>query len=194
MYELYAWKSPNGRRPIVMLEECGLPYKTITVDPYGAFAKSDEYRKISPGAKVPCLVDPEGPDGKPLALMESSAILMYLADKTGKFNGTSKSNHWDVVRWVFFHSTNVNVTFSCYTHAPVLEKQIKSLLDVLNRHLADNEYFAGDYSIADMAGILRFTSFSYETLNLNDYPNIVRWRDQLLKRPAVKVAHEIKLV
>ncbi len=191
MIELYTWKSPNGRRPIVMLEECGLEYKMITVDPYGDFSNSPEYRKISPGGKVPVIVDPDGPGGQPLALMESSAILLYLAEKTGKFLGRNERERWDVLRWVFFNATNLAVTLSCFKDAPNLEPQVRSVLDSINTHLGNNEYYAGDYSIADMVAILRFTNFSYEGLELADYPNIVRWRDQLMQRPAVRHGHEV---
>ncbi|MFM1816315.1 MAG: hypothetical protein RLZ98_3010 [Pseudomonadota bacterium] len=193
MIDLYTWKSPNGRRPIVMLEETGLPYKLITVDPYGEFSKSAEYKKFSPGGKVPCLVDPEGPEGKQLALMESSAILLYLAEKTGKFGGTGPANRWDVMRWLFYISTNVNVTFSCFRDAPALEKPLRSMMTTLDTHLASNEYFAGAYSIADMAGILRFTNYAFDAIPLSEYPNIVRWRDQLMDRPAVKHAHTVQI-
>ena len=89
MIDLYSWKSANGRRPIIMLEECGIPYRLIPIDPHGGDNRKPDYLKISPGGKVPCLVDPDAEGGEPIHLMESSAILLYLAEKTGQFNGAT---------------------------------------------------------------------------------------------------------
>ena len=195
MIDLYTWKTTNGRRPIIMLEETGTPYRIIPINIHDGSSRTAEYLKISPAGKVPCLVDPDGPDGASLHLMESAAILMYLAEKAGGgYIGTSPRNRWEVMRWVFFHATNVAITFSALNRAPVLESRCRDLLEAMNTHLADNEYFAGDYSIADMVPISRFWGFKFDAIDLGEYPNVVRWRDQLVTRPAIRHAMEVPIV
>ena len=142
MIDLYAWTSANGRRPIIMLEETGTPYRITPIDPHGEEKNSPAYRKISPGGKVPCLVDPDGPGGAPIHLMESSAILMYLGDKTGRFMGDDAAGRWNVLQWLMYLATNVSISFSALNVTREMEPQCRKLLDVLNGHLADNGYFA----------------------------------------------------
>lgn len=193
MIDLYAWKTTNGRRPIIMLEETGTPYRIIPINIHDGSSRTPEYLKISPAGKIPCMVDPDGPDGKPIHLMESAAIVMYLGEKAGQFLGTGERNRWEVMRWVFFHATNVAVTFSAFNRAPVLESRCRDLLDAMNNHLADNEYFAGDYSVADMVPITRFWDFKFDAFDLGDYRNIERWRAQLVTRPAIRHAMEVPI-
>ena len=153
MIDLYAWKSANGRRPIIMLEETATPYRLIPIDPHGGDNRKPEYLKISPGGKVPCLVDPDKIEGTPIHLISFSAL---------------------------------NVTRD-------LEKQCRDLLAVLDNHLATHDYFAGDYSIADMMSIGRFGAFGFDFIDLNDYPNLCRWRDRVLERPAVRKAMDMPI-
>jgi GST-like protein len=193
MIELYSWKSANGRRPIIILEETGTPYKVIPIDPHGGKNKEAEYLKISPGGKVPCMVDPDGPGGTPISIMESAAIMEYLAEKTGQFMGSDEASKWAVKQWLYFLATNVSVSFSNLNHARDLEGQCRTLLDSVNNHLAEHEYFAGDYSIADMMVIGRFGAFGFDYIDLNDYPNLVRWIDVMMARPAVKRSMEIPI-
>ncbi len=194
MIDLYAWTSANGRRPLIMLEETGTPYRITAIDPHSEAKNTPDYRKISPGGKVPCLVDPDGPGGSAIHLMESSAILMYLGDKTGQFMGTDAANRWDVLQWLMYQATNVAISFSALNVTRDMEQQCRDLLDVLNNHLADYDYFAGDYSIADMMSIGRFGAFKFDYIDLDDYPNICRWRDRLMDRPAVRKATEMAIV
>ena len=194
MIDLYAWTSANGRRPIIMLEETGTPYRIIPIDPHGEEKNAPDYRAISPGGKVPCLVDPDGPGGTPVELMESGAILMYLGDKTGQFMGADAANRWDVLQWLMYQATNVAISFSALNVTREMEPQCRSLLDVLNNHLADHDFFAGNYSIADMMSIGRFGDFRFDYIDLNDYPNVCRWRDRMLERPAVRKAMEMAIV
>ena len=193
MIDLYAWKTTNGRRPIIMLEETGTPYRIIPINIHDGSSRTPEYLKISPAGKIPCMVDPDGPDGAPIHMMESAAMVMYLGEKAGRFLGTGERNRWEVTRWVFFHATNVAITFSAFNRAPVLESRCRDLLDAMNNHLADNEYFAGDYSIADMVPITRFWDFKFDAFDLGDYPNIERWRAQLVTRPAIRHAMEVAI-
>lgn len=193
MIDLYSWKSANGRRPIIILEETGTPYKLIPIDPHSGKNKEIEYLKISPGGKVPCMVDPDGPGGTPVQLMESAAILEYIGEKTGMFIGSDTEKKWAVKQWLYYLATNVSVSFSNLNHARDLEEQCRNLLDSVNNHLAENKYFAGEYSIADMMVIGRFGAFGFDFINLNDYPNLVRWVDLMMARPAVKKSMEITI-
>jgi GST-like protein len=194
MIDLYAWTSANGRRPIIMLEETGTPYNITPIDPHSEERNTPAYRKISPGGKVPCLVDHDGPGGSPLHLMESSAILMYLGDKTGQFMGGDAANRWAVLQWLMYQATNVAISFSALNVTRDMEPQCRTLLGVLDTHLATCDYFAGEYSIADMMSIGRFGDFRFDYIDLGDYPNLCRWRDRVLARPAVSKAMELKIV
>ena len=193
MIDLYSWKSANGRRPIIILEETGTPYNLIAIDPHSGKNKEPDYLKISPGGKIPCMFDPDGPGGEPIHIMESAAIMEYLAEKTGKFMGSDAQNKWAVKQWLYFLATNVSVSFSNLNHARDLEGQCRTLLDSMNNHLADNEYFAGEYSIADMMAIGRFGAFGFDFIDLDDYPNLIRWVHMMMARPAVKRSIEIPI-
>ena len=193
MIDLYSWKSANGRRPIIILEETGTPYNLIAIDPHSGKNKEPDYLKISPVGKIPCMFDPDGPGGEPIHIMESAAIMEYLAEKTGKFMGSDAQNKWTVKQWLYFLATNVSVSFSNLNHARDLEGQCRTLLDSMNNHLADNEYFAGEYSIADMMAIGRFGAFGFDFIDLDDYPNLIRWVHMMMARPAVKRSIEIPI-
>lgn len=193
MIDLYAWKSANGRRPIIMLEETATPYRLIAIDPHGGDNRKPEYLKISPGGKVPCLVDPDTAEGVPIHLMESSAILLYLAEKTGQFNGTTEVERWEVRQWLMYQATNVAISFSALNVTRDMEKQCRDLLAVLDAHLATRDYFAGGYSIADMMSIGRFGAFGFDFIDLNEYPNLCRWRDRVLERPSVRKAMDMPI-
>ena len=193
MIDLYSWKSANGRRPIIILEETGTPYKLIPIDPHSGKNKESEYLKISPGGKVPCIVDPDGPGGAPIQLMESAAILEYIGEKTGMFIGSDIEKKWAVKQWLYYLATNVSVSFSNLNHARDLEEQCRNLLNSINNHLAENKYFAGEYSIADMMVVGRFGAFGFDFINLNDYPNLMRWVGVMMTRPAVKKSMEITI-
>ena len=194
MIDLYAWTSANGRRPIIMLEETGTPYRITPIDPHSEAKNAPEYRKISPGGKVPCLVDPDGPGGEPIHLMESSAILLYLAEKTGQFIGSDAAARWDVLQWLAYLATNVSISFSALNVTREMEEQCRKLLGEMDKHLAGHDYFAGDYSIADMMAIGRFGDFRFDYIDLNEFPNVCRWRDRMMERPAVRKAVEMPIV
>lgn len=194
MIDLYSWTSANGRRPIIMLEETGTPYRITPVDPHGEEKNTPAYRAISPGGKVPCLVDSDGPGGAPVHLMESSAILMYLGEKTGRFMGADATGRWEVLQWLMYLATNVSISFSALNVTREMEGQCRTLLGVMNDHLAGRDYFAADYSIADMMVIGRFGKFGFDYIDLDEYPNVCRWRDRLMGRPAVRKATEMAIV
>ncbi len=193
MIDLYAWTSANGRRPIIMLEETGTPYKIRAIDPHGEAKNTAEYRKISPGGKVPCLIDPDGPDGQSIHLMESSAILLYLGEKTGQFLGSNNRARWEVMQWLMYNATNVAISFSALNVTREMEQQCRNLLTVMESQLTDHDYFASEYSIADMMSIGRFGDFRFDYIDLNEFPGVCRWRDRVLDRPAVRKAFEMAI-
>jgi GST-like protein len=196
MIELYTWTTPNGRKVSIMLEECGLPYRAHKIN-IGTNSEqfAPEYLKINPNGKIPSIVDPDGPDGKPIAMMESGAILIYLAEKTGKF--FSKKNKYQVLQWLMFQMGGVGPMFGQAHHFMRAKKdeipygserygtEAKRLYGVMDRHLASHEYFADEYSIADMAIYPWVARYEWHRVELAEFPNVKRWYDAIGARPAV---------
>src|ERR671918_2552152 len=164
MIELYTWSTPNGRKVSIMLEECGLPYNVHKVN-IGTNTEqfAPEYLKINPNGKIPSIVDPDGPGGKPIAMMESGAILIYLAGKTGKFLPRAARGKYDALQWLMFQMGGVGPMFGQAHHFMRAKKdeipygterygnEAKRLYGVMDKHLSKNDHFASEYSIADMA-------------------------------------------
>src|SRR3982751_5319976 len=163
MIELYTWSTPNGRKVSIMLEECALAYRTHRIDIGKGDQFAPEYLKITPNSKIPSLVDPQGPDGKPIALMESGAILIYLAAKTGRFLPKSARGKYEALQWLMFQMGGVGPMFGQAHHFMRVKKdevpygserygkEAKRLYGVMDRHLAGREFFAGEYTIADIS-------------------------------------------
>lgn len=172
-----------------MVEESGLPFKLHQIDIRNGAQNSDAYVKLNPYRKIPTLVDPEGPEGKPATVFESVAICFYLAEKVGKFLG-SPADHPNVLKWSMFHATNVLWTLGNIRQGDnaKLEKSAKDQLDVMNRHLAGRDWFAEDYSIADIIPFTRVKGLDHERVKVTDYPNVAAWLDRTASRPAVKRA------
>lgn len=192
MLELHTWGTTNGRRPIIMLEEAGLPYKIVPVDIQNGGNKTPQHLAISPFGKIPALVDTEGPGGQKITMFESTAILMYLADKSGKFGGTTPSKRADVQKWLIFNVANVLPTFSIMRQHKELEATAVKLLDVLESQLSRNDFLAGEYSIADMTPVTRLVQFAdHEWMKAR--PNVARWLAKVTSRPAVKKALEMAI-
>lgn len=192
MLELYTWGTTNGRRPIIMLEEAEMPYKIIPVDIQNGAHKTAQHLAISPLGKIPALVDTEGPGGKKVTMFESTAILLYLAEKSGKFYGPSPAKRAKVQKWLIFSVANVLPTFAIMRQHKELEETAVKLLDVLETQLSRNDFLAGDYSIADMAPTTRLVQFSdHEWMKTR--PNVARWINKVSSRPAVKKALEMKI-
>lgn len=189
MIDLYAWGTTNGRRALIMVEESGLQFKLHQIDIRNGAQNSDAYVKLNPYRKIPTLVDPEGPEGKPATVFESVAICFYLAEKVGKFLG-SPADHPNVLKWSMFHATNVLWTLGNIRQGDnaKLEKSAKDQLDVMNRHLAGRDWFAEDYSIADIIPFTRVKGLDHERVKVADYPNVAAWLDRTASRPAVKRA------
>jgi GSH-dependent disulfide-bond oxidoreductase len=189
MIDLYSWGTTNGRRGLIMAEESGLPFKLHQIDIHEGDQKTAAYEKINPLRKIPVLVDPEGPGGKPATVFESVAICFYLAEKVGRFLGSS-ADHPNVLKWSMFHATNVLWTLGQIRHGDNarLEKSAKDQLDAMNRHLAARDWFADEYSIADIIPFTRVRGLDHERVKVSDYPNVAAWLDRVASRPAVTKA------
>ncbi|MET0207978.1 MAG: glutathione binding-like protein [Burkholderiaceae bacterium] len=204
MIEVYSWPTPNGHKVHIMLEECRLPYRVIPVD-IGAGEQFDaKFLDISPNNKIPAIVDPDGPDGKPISLFESGAILLYLAGKTGQFLPTGTRGRYEVLEWLMFQMGGVGPMLGQAHHFRIYapEKiayaidrytnEAKRLYGVIDKRLAQSTYIAGpDYSIADMAIFPWLRSWKNQGVDLSDYTHLKGWFDEIAARPAVKRGVEV---
>jgi GST-like protein len=196
MIELYTWGTPNGRKISIMLEECGLPYNVHKVDIGKGEQFTPEFIALSPNSKIPAIVDSSGPEGKPMTIMESGAILVYLAGKTGKFLPKSERGKYKALEWLMFQMGGVGPMFG-QLHVflrqaePVpyaLERYTKEknrLYGVLDRRLGEVKYLAGEYTIADIATYPWVARHDFHKTDLAEYPNVKRWFDAISARPAV---------
>jgi GST-like protein len=198
LIDLYSWPTPNGHKIHIMLEECGLPYNVHAVD-IGAGDQFDpEFLKISPNNKIPAIVDSDGPDGKPISLFESGAILIYLAAKTGRLLPADVRDKYVVLQWLMFQMGGVGPMLGQAHHFRLYAPQkidyaidrytneAKRLYGVMDRRLAEVPYFAGEYSIADIAVFPWTSAPERQGVDPADYPNFQRWRDAVAARPAVQ--------
>ena len=198
MIDLYTWSTPNGRKVSVMLEELGLAYNVHPID----IGKGDQFEAgfvaISPNSKIPAIVDSDGPLGKRYSLFESGAILLYLADKTGRFLAQDKAARFEAIQWLMFQMGGVGPMFGQVHHflraAPepvpyAIErygKEARRLYGVMDKHLATREWLATDYSVADMATFPWVARHEWHKVDLADFPNVKRWFDAIGARPAVQ--------
>ena len=197
MINLYTAATPNGQKIHIMLEETSLPYKLTWIDIGKGDQFTPEFLAISPNNKIPAIVDQDGPDGKPISVFESGAILVYLAEKTGQFLPAEPRERVDVMQWLFWQMGGFGPMLGQSHHfnayAP---ERIKYAMDrytneagrlyhVLDRQLADRDYVAGAYSIADMAIFPWCRLYERQGQRIEDFPNVVRWFDVIAKRPAV---------
>ncbi|MEX2202348.1 MAG: glutathione S-transferase N-terminal domain-containing protein [Dongiaceae bacterium] len=198
MIDLYTWPTPNGHKIHIMLEEIGMPYKVIPIDIGAGDQFKPDFLAISPNNKMPALVDPDGPDGKPIAVFESGAILIYLAEKSGMLMPASPRERYDVLQWLMFQMGGIGPMLGQAHHfhiyAPekipyAIERysnEAKRLYGVLDRQLADREFVANEYSVADIAIWPWLRSWERQGVNLPDYKNVQRWFDRIAVRPAVQ--------
>ncbi len=194
MIDLYTWSTPNGRKVSIMLEECGLEYAPHAIDIGKGDQFKPEFLKISPNNRIPAIIDRD--NGR--SLFESGAILMYLAEKTGKFWPQDADGRWLTMQWLMWQMGGVGPMFGQVHHfvkynqgkAPYAEerylKEAHRLYGVLDRRLAEVEYLAGSYSIADMATWPWVSRFEWQTVDLKAYPNVLRWYKAIAGRPAVQ--------
>jgi GST-like protein len=200
MIELYTWPTPNGRKASIMLEEVGLPYEVFTVDITKAKQFEPAFLALSPNNKIPAIRDLD--DG--LTLMESGAILLYLANKTGCLLPSSQRDHWQAIQWLMmqmgsvgpmlgqvhhFHRFNPGV--SDYAEQRYLTEGAR-IYGVLDRRLADNEYLAGgEYSVADVATWPWISRYEWHGIDWANYPRLLRWYRAIAARPAVQRGYAV---
>ncbi|MGC1777731.1 MAG: glutathione S-transferase N-terminal domain-containing protein [Xanthobacteraceae bacterium] len=202
MIDLYALTSPNVQKIYIMLEETKLPYKEHFVDVWKGEQYDQDFVKINPNSKIPAIVDGDGPGGKPYTVIESGAILMYLAEKTGKFLPTDMAKKYDVLQWLFFQTSGVGPMFGQFTHFKLFapkegndysmtryQTEVKRLYGVMEKRLAHAPYLAGsEYSIADVATFPWTRNHDAQGVKWEDHPNLARWFKSIDERPAVKAA------
>jgi GST-like protein len=201
MIDFYALTSPNVQKIYIMLEELGLPYKEHFVDVWAGQQYKPEFLKINPNAKVPAIVDHEGPGGKPYTVIESGAILLYLAEKTGKFLPTDTAKKYEVIQWLMIQLTGVGPMFGQWTHfkmfAPAgndygqarYTSELKRLYALLEERLGKSKFLGGDeYTIADIATFPWTRNHDAQGVKWDNNPNLARWFNTIAERPAVKAA------
>lgn len=198
MLDFYSWKTPNGHKVAIMLEETKLPFILHTVDISQQEQFSPDYLKINPNNKIPAIVDKDEKTQQSLAIFESGAILIYLAEKTGQFLSKDPVERIHTIQWLMFQMAGVGPMLGQAHHflnyAPEkvpygierYSNEAKRLYKVMDLHLANNEYFVQDYSIADMAIFPWVNLYEKQAIDLNDYPNVKRWHAAIAARPAVQ--------
>jgi GSH-dependent disulfide-bond oxidoreductase len=200
MIDLYTWPTPNGHKVHIMLEECGLPYAVHPVDIGAGEQFVPSFLKISPNNKVPAIVDSDGPDGKPMPLFESGAILLYLAGKTGRFLPKSTRGRYETLQWLMFQMGGLGPMLGQAHHFRIYapEKieyginrytnEAKRLYGVLDQQIGRAGGFVAsrEYTIADMACWPWIRSHENQGIDLSDFPNVRKWFDTIGARPAVQ--------
>ncbi len=202
----YAWNTPNGRKISIALEEMGLPYTVHPVNISKDEQFAPDFLAISPNNKIPAIVDPEGPGGKPISIFESGAILLYLGEKTGKFLPSSLRERVPVLEWLMWQMGGFGPMPGQVHHFLAVQneqdrryglerysRETRRLYGVLDRRLADHEFVAGALSVADFAILGWAWRHERHKVDLADYPHVGRWYDALMARPAVKRGFDIKL-
>ncbi len=204
MIDLYYWTTPNGHKITIFLEEAGLPYTIKPVNIAAGEQFRPEFLAISPNNRIPAIVDHDPVDGKgPLSVFESGAILQYLAEKTGKFLSADLRGRTETMQWLFWQVGGLgpmagqNGHFANYAPEKIFYaidryvKETERLYGVLDERLADREFIAGAYSIADMAAYPWIVPYERHGQNLNDFSNLKRWFETIQRRNAVQRAYEV---
>lgn len=204
MIDVYSTATPNGHKVQIMLEECGLPYRVHHINIGEGDQFGPEFLAISPNNKIPAIVDANGPDGKPMSLFESGAILVYLAGKVGKFLGSTDREKFVTLQWLMFQVGGIGPMLGQAHHFRIYapEKieyainrytnEAKRLYGVIDKQLSKNDYLAGgEYSIADIATFPWLRSWKNQGIDWEDYPHAKRWFDEIGERAAVKRGVEV---
>jgi GST-like protein len=196
--ELYYWPTPNGWKISIMLEECGLPYTVMPVNISKGEQFKPEFLAISPNNRIPAIVDPEGPGGKPISVFESGAILQYLGRKSGKFYPTDERARVEVEQWLYWQVGGLGPMagqahhFRIYAPEKIdyaitrYTNEVARLYGVMNKRLADREFLAGDYSIADIACVGWSKLWERQGQDISKFPHFKRWLNTVKARPAVQ--------
>ncbi len=201
--ELYYWPTPNGWKITIMLEELSVPYEITYVDIGKGEQFEPEFLKIAPNNRMPAIVDPEGPDGNPISVFESGAILQYLGRKSGQFYPTDERQRVEVDEWLMWQMgglgpmagqahhfriyapEKINYAMDRYTN------EVNRLYGVMNKRLAGRDFLAGEYSIADIASVGWVSSYERQGQDLEEFPNLKAWFERMSARPAVARGLEI---
>jgi GSH-dependent disulfide-bond oxidoreductase len=197
--EVYSWPTPNGHKVHIMLEECGLSYQAIPVNIGAGEQFLPRFLEISPNNKIPAIVDPQGPDGQPISVFESGAILVYLAAKTGRFLPEGDRAKFEVLQWLMFQMGGVGPMlgqahhFRMYAPEKIqyaidrYTNEARRLYGVIDRRLAQSKWLGGaEYSIADIATFPWLRSWQNQGVAIEEYPHLKRWFDTIAERPAVQ--------
>jgi GST-like protein len=197
--DLYTWNTPNGRKVSIMLEEVGLPYRVFPIDITKGDQLQPNFLQLSPNNKIPAIVDHDAG----IHLMESGAILMYLANKTGKLLSPIGDKYWEQMEWLMLQMGSIGPMLGQTHHfvkfnsgkSPYAEerysKENARLYQVLENRLQDREFFCGEYSIVDIATWPWISRFEFQQMNLSDYPNLKRWYLNIAGRPAVQKGYGV---
>ena len=201
MIDFYGLTSPNVQKIFIMLEECGLSYNFKPVDVWASQQHAPEFEMLNPNKKIPVIVDHDGPGGKSYTVFESGAILMYLAEKSGKFMPKDMAKKYDVIQWLMIQVANVGPAFGNFTHFNLFapkpndyslsryKSELLRLYELLNKRLGEVKYLGGDeYSIADIATFPWTRNHDAQGVKWEDNPNLARWFKSIDERPAVKAA------
>ena len=197
MIELFFWPTPNGYKATITLAELGLLDKVTPIDILSGEQFDPAYLELNPNNKVPTIIDHDGPGGKPVTIFESGAILLYLAEKTGKLLPKSEFKRLEAIQWLFFQVSSMGPmlgqTHHFRTYAPEkieyainrYTKEAERLYKLLDNRLSDHDFLADEYSIADIATFTWVRPRKMQGQNLDDYPNVKRWYDTIKVRPAI---------
>lgn len=198
--ELYYWPTPNGWKITILLEELGVPYEVKYVNIGKGEQFEPSFLAIAPNNRMPAIIDPEGPGGEPISIFESGAILQYLGRKFGKFYPADERQRVEVEQWLYWQVGGLGPMagqahhFRNYAPEKIpyaidrYTNEVNRLYGVMNKRLADRDFLAGDYSIADMASVGWVKSYKNQGQEIEDFPHLKRWFDTLLARPAVERA------
>ena len=198
MIDIYFWPTPNGYKITVMCEEVGLDYNIIPINITAGDQFTPEFLKISPNNRMPAIIDHDGPGGKPIAMFESGAILMYLAEKTGQLMPSDPRARYAVIQWLMFQMASVGPMLgqAHYFRVYAPEKlelainrytnEAKRIYGVIDRQLVNSAYIAGDYSIADIAIYPWLITHQMQGQNLDHFPHLKKWFEGIRERPAVQ--------
>ena len=196
--DLYTWKTSNGKKATIMMEECELEYKIHPIDISTDIQFSEDFVKVNPNSKIPAIVDPDGPNGRPFTVIESGAILMYLAEKTGLFLPAEMQRKYEVIQWVMFQMGGIGPIFGQVHHFKRAAKkkvpyainryfkECRRLYGVLDSRLEGREYIANnEVSIADFCTVPWVFRHDWQEIDLDEFTNVKRWYDNMMQRPAL---------
>jgi GSH-dependent disulfide-bond oxidoreductase len=205
MIDAYVWTTPNGFKALIALEELGLPYTTKWIDITKGQQTTPEYLAINPNNKIPAITDPDGPDGKPITIFESGAIMTYLGDKTKKLLPQSGAARYTTLEWLFWGAAGIGPMggqfgywghFAKEKNPPAIERyktEVDRLLRVADTRLASSKFLGGDeFTIADINSFTYARGVPRFGIDMSPYPNVTRWVQSIDARPAVQRALAMK--